>query len=128
MLNRMKPNPENFGPGVRRLNPHLFDEQDIRVENSGSVAVVERTARNGALAASKEKKPSTGRVLVRITSRRKRLIDPDNISAKGIIDCCRYAGILADDTAEHVCLETRQEKIAKGEREETLIEIFEVTP
>ena len=93
--------------------------------NCGTPAVVERAPEPRPLAASEDARAIAGRVLIRITSRRRRLIDPDNVSAKAVIDCLRYAGILADDTAEHVSLETRQEKVGKGEREETLIEIYE---
>ncbi len=95
--------------------------------NTRPPAVVERAPEPRPLAAREEAGAISGRVLIRITSRRRRLIDPDNLSPKAYIDCLRYAGILADDTAEQVSLETRQEKVGKDEIEETVIEIYEQT-
>lgn len=115
------------------MNPHELKRRfpnaspSFLAKNSGAVAVVERALEDWPLAACEDAKPIAGRVLVRFTSRRRRLIDPDNISVKASLDCLRRAGILANDTAEHVSLETRQEKVGKGEREETVVEIFEMT-
>lgn len=61
---------------------------------------------------------------VRIESIRKRLLDPDNLCPKYHIDCLRYAGVLPDDTAEAVRIETVQRKPRKGEEEGTLIHVW----
>lgn len=95
-------------------------------QNSGAAAVMERPARDAALEDCEDARPIQGRVLIRFTSRRRRLIDPDNLCVKATLDCLRYSGILADDTSEHISLETRQEKVGKGEQEETVIEIFQL--
>ena len=108
---------------LKRLFPNA--SAGFLAANTRPAAVVERAPEPRPLAASEEAGAITGRVLIRITSRRRRLIDPDNLSPKAYIDCLRYAGILADDTAEQVSLETRQEKVGKDEIEETLIEIYE---
>jgi hypothetical protein len=81
-----------------------------------------RSVRNEPLAKGGGKKENTGRIHIRLSARRKRLIDPDNLVFKYFIDCLRYAGAIPDDRAEDVTIEARQEK-TRGE-EETLIELF----
>jgi hypothetical protein len=81
-----------------------------------------RSICNEPLAKGGSKKENTGRIHIRLTARRKRLIDPDNLIFKYFIDCLRYAGAIPDDRAEDVTIEARQEK-TRGQ-EETLIELF----
>ena len=81
-----------------------------------------RLVRNESLAAAGGKKENTGRIHIRLTARRKRLIDPDNLVFKYFIDCLRYAGAIPDDRAEDVTIETKQEKTRQ--KEETIIELF----
>ena len=80
---------------------------------------------HGALGPTKGEKTYTGRILVRITVFRKRLVDPCNAGQKYLVDCLRYSGILVDDREKDIALEIRQEK-TRGE-EETLIELFRDT-
>ena len=75
------------------------------------------------LAAAQREASDPSRVHVRITSRRARLIDPDNLCPKYFIDCLRYAGAIKDDTAKDITVETRQEKVSKAE-EETIVEVI----
>lgn len=88
--------------------------------DSGPSPALERGAGDEPLAACQIQKEGAGRVHVRITSRRKRLSDPDGLCAKYFLDCCRYCGWIADDSAAHITLETTQEK---SKVEETIIEI-----
>ena len=81
-----------------------------------------RSVRNEPLAKVGSKKENTGRIHIRLTARRKRLIDPDNLVFKYFIDCLRYAGAIPDDRAEDVTIEARQEKTRQ--KEETIIELF----
>ena len=81
-----------------------------------------RAIRNEPLAKTGRKKENTGRIHIRLTARRKRLIDPDNLVFKYFIDCLRYAGAIPDDRAEDVTIETKQEKTRQ--KEETIIELF----
>jgi hypothetical protein len=81
-----------------------------------------RSVRNEPLAKTSGKKENTGRIHIRLTARRKRLIDPDNLVFKYFIDCLRYAGAIPDDRAEDVTIETKQEKTRQ--KEETIIELF----
>lgn len=68
-----------------------------------------------------------GRVLIRITSVRKRLIDPDNLVPKYFVDCCKYAGLVRGDSASEVEILTTQRLPAQGEEEHTLIDISPIT-
>ena len=81
-----------------------------------------RPVRNEPLAKGECKKENTGRIHIRLTARRKRLIDPDNLIFKYHIDCLRYAGAIPDDREGDVTIETHQEKTLG--QEETLIELF----
>lgn len=78
------------------------------------------------LAAVQGEKSDSGRVHVRVISRRVRLIDPDNLCPKYFIDCLRYAKIIQDDTADKITLEVSQEKVSDGEQE-TIIEVTKGT-
>ena len=117
---------------IRRLFPHASqslitaNEQDYGkpyIESDGQIAKLERTACDESLAASKGKKEASGRVHFKFVSVRKRLIDPDNVSVKWLLDCCRRIGLVAGDEHDKVTIETAQRKAEKGEAEHTLIEI-----
>ena len=58
---------------------------------------------------------------IHIHSKRKRLADPDGISAKAVIDGLCKAGILADDSAKYIKSVTFSQE--KADKEETIIEI-----
>ena len=91
--------------------------------------VVECPAGDGALGPRQGKGNDPERILVRVTSFRRRLLDEDNLAEKFHVDCCRYAGLIPSDTPECARIEVRQEKVGKGECEETVVEIFqEVKP
>lgn len=61
------------------------------------------------------KEKSQGRSRVVIESRRSRLCDPDNLYVKAILDAIRYAGLIADDSPEHIELTVKQTKVPKDE-------------
>jgi hypothetical protein len=63
------------------------------------------------------------RFSVRVTSYRRRLIDPDNLCPKFFIDCLRYCGAIPDDRAQDITLEVRQEKVKRKQDERTEIEV-----
>lgn len=63
------------------------------------------------------------RILVRITSVRKRLLDEDRICEVFLVDCLRYAGIIPNDSPDVTHIITTQRKVSEGEQEHTLIEI-----
>lgn len=87
---------------------------------------MERAARPRPLAAGEAQKPDSGKFLVRVTSRRRRLLDEDNLAEKFHVDCCRYAGLIPSDAPECARIEVRQEKVGKTEREETRVEVIKL--
>lgn len=93
-------------------------------ESSRQGSELEPAIGSPALPAVKAKALHPGRVHIRITSVRKRLCDPDNLAVKWHLDCLRYCGAIRDDTPEEITLETTQRKAKKGEREETVIEVY----
>jgi len=88
----------------------------------------QRRARARPLAAPKTEAGDTRFFVVRFTSVRSRLADPDNLVEKWHIDALRYAGILPDDNAATIRLETSQRKTREGEEEHTQIEVEITTP
>lgn len=85
----------------------------------------QRTVCDEPLATTQGEAKGSGRVHVRVTSFRSRLIDPDNIAAKYLVDCCRYAGLIVDDTAAQIEYSCSQIKCKKGE-EKTVITIGKI--
>jgi hypothetical protein len=66
----------------------------------------------------------TARLVVRIVSLRRRLLDPDNLCPKYFIDGLRYSGLIPGDRPQDIILEVRQEKVSSKENERTEIEIL----
>jgi hypothetical protein len=96
---------------------------DNQTHRAGKTAKLERNSGNGSLAKSEAEKGNSERVLVRVTSVRKRLIDEDNLAEKYHVDCCRYAGLIHGDEPSKTKIEVCQRKAAKDEAEHTIIEI-----
>lgn len=124
------------GNDIRRLFPNasaglLAANTELPViTKEGTIQVAalraefERDSRDATLGAGEAKGGDSSRVLVRVTSIRRRLIDEDNLCEKYAVDCCRYAGLLHGDGPGQTKIEVRQRKAGKGEEEATLIEIF----
>lgn len=66
---------------------------------------------------------SPSRIAVRFISRRVRLLDPDNLTPKYVLDGLRYSGLIYDDRATDITFSCEQEKVAHRAEEETVIEI-----
>lgn len=109
---------------LRRLFPNA--SPDCLAENTRQDAELERDTSNAPLEAVEGQKGAAGRLLIRFVSVRKRLLDPDNLSEKWLLDCLRNCGAIEGDEPEEISLETGQRKVEKGEAEFTLIEIFEL--
>ena len=60
---------------------------------------------------------------IRITSKRCRLLDPDNLCVKYIIDALRYCQVIKDDTTKEIEVFIKQEKVKKRKEEKTIIEV-----
>ena len=86
-----------------------------------SAALVESVASHEPLATPRLAQFST-RVCIHVHSIRKRLCDPDGISAKYAIDAIARSGLLRDDSSKEVKEVTfSQRKTVKGEAEQTII-------
>jgi hypothetical protein len=83
--------------------------------------LLERNPCTGTLAKDEEQEGRASRVHLRIVSIRKRLLDPDNLSVKWLIDCLRYSKIIRGDEPDKITLQVEQRKCAKGEAEATEI-------
>ena len=115
----------------------MWTEAQIR-EHNRRVAAAEAAAR-GYLSDAKlepDKAPtlerpapraasSLGKVAVSFTGRRCRLLDPDNFAAscKDLLDGLKHAGLIPDDTPDHIRLTTQQEKVSGEGQEMTIIEV-----
>lgn len=95
-------------------------------KGAGQAAELESNSEHGAIHPRQVQDRHPAQFLVCITSVRQRLLDEDNLCEKYHVDCCRYAGLIPDDSPQSVKIETRQRKAEKGESEHTLIEIFEI--
>ncbi len=103
-----------------------FIRANLDADDSGAVAKLEPDSSNATLDAEKVQRPIGERFFVRVTSRRKRLLDEDNLCEKYHVDLCRYAKMLPDDAPDKLKIEVAQIKCAKGEPEETVIEIYQL--
>ena len=86
----------------------------------------EPVVRHESLGAATREEAHATRLRVRIISRRRRLLDPDNLTGgcKYFLDCCRYAGLIPDDRPQDITLEVTQEKVRVPAEEVTIIEIL----
>jgi hypothetical protein len=111
---------------ISRLFPNA--SPDVLARNSRTPTKLERCVGDAPLEAGEVQDGTGGRVLIRVTSIRKRLLDEDNLCEKYHVDLCRYAGILSGDEAGKTKIEVRQVKAGKEEQERTLIEVFSLQP
>lgn len=111
---------------LRSLFPNA--SPDLLRRNSGQAAKLERDPRDGAVGKVQVQERVGGRVLVRVTAYRNRLLDEDNLCEKYHVDLCRYAGIISGDEAGKTKIETGQVKTVHGEKERVLIEVFQLPP
>jgi len=88
-----------------------------------SRAKPQRDLQNEPLAAPQGAGQDAGRVSVRYTCYRCRLIDPENVFTKWWGDCLRYAGFLKDDREQDIELTVRQVKVKTKAEERTEIEV-----
>ena len=105
------------------IQANLQDYGQAHVDNSRTTAPLECNPSDAPLETKEVQGRADGRFLVSVTSVRKRLADEDGLCEKYVLDCCRYAGLIPDDSPELCKVETRQRKTAKGEAEHTIIEI-----
>ena len=104
-----------------------FIKANLQIDYRRSAPVMERDSGNATLAEDQSKEGAARKLAIRFVSVRKRLLDPDKLSVKWLLDACRYARIIRGDEPEKITLEVTQRKCAKGEREHTIIEIVQTT-
>jgi hypothetical protein len=97
-----------------------------QTEDRPKSAIPQSPVRHEPVAAPEGTRPDKDRFLVRIVSRRTRLLDPDNLigGCKYFIDTARYAGLIPNDSPEDIRLEITQEKVKHRPEECTFIEIL----
>ncbi len=107
---------------VKALFPRA--SQDFLAINSESLDSEPKSPiRDESLAAPKGKEENSKRRILRYTSYRCRLTDPDNICPKYFTDALRYCGAIPNDTLQDIELQIRQKKVAHRSQEKTLIEL-----
>lgn len=94
-----------------------------RVNHQVPDTIVECPFRSQPLGEEEGEGESPGRIAVRFISRRVRLLDPDNLTPKYVLDGLRYSGLIYDDRATDITFSCEQEKVAHRAEEETIISI-----
>jgi len=115
---------------IKKLYPRAseaFIRANLDAGDTGPDAVVERPAIHEPLAANQGEEGATGKLFIRFVSVRKRLLDPDNLAEKWLLDCLRYCRAIHGDEPEKISIETTQRKAAKGETEHTEIAVWSVS-
>ena len=92
-----------------------------KADGEASGPVAEPALCNEPVAKARGEKGDAVRVHVRVVSFRRKLCDPDNLCPKYFIDCLRSAGLIRDDSPEHITLEVAQEKVRAKTDERTEI-------
>jgi len=92
-----------------------------RIEAPGSF--VEPAVVNEPLGTNQGEASHSGRLVVRVESFRRRLLDEDNLAIKWAVDALRYAGIIPDDSPDKVSIKACQQKVKTKEEERTEITI-----
>lgn len=74
---------------------------------------------------SQKWQPHTSKVNISIIAHLKRPIDPDNVSAKLLIDGLKLCGLIKDDTLNEI--ESVTTRVVKSKNDYTVIEIYETS-
>lgn len=100
-------------------------EYDLyKARTKKSCAKPKRDTSSKQVAKAEIKKEDTSRSIVRITSYRTRLLDPDNAFGKWHVDGLRYGGCIVDDSTQDIELYITQVKVSTKKEERTEIEII----
>jgi len=113
---------------LKRIFPNASDEfyrknSDDNCDAPG--AEPEQAIRDEPLAETPREANNSPRFVVSITSRRRRLLDPDNLvgGVKYFVDGLRYASLIPGDSPDCIELYVRQIKVSTRKEERTEIEI-----
>lgn len=100
-------------------------DHDLHPLDTTSSPVTEPAVCNEPVAAQAREASHSTRFRIRVESRRRRLIDPDNLCPKYLIDCLRYAEVIPDDSARYVEVQTTQTRVQTKAEEGTQVTITE---
>ena len=103
-----------------------FIRANLSAPDPGPITKLERDPGHGSLATCQVQKAHPGRVLVRVESVRKRLLDEDNCAGKFHVDALRYLGVIQNDDPSKAKIETTQRKAEKGEEEHINITVWPI--
>ncbi len=101
-----------------------FIRANLSVGDTRKTPLVESNPRHAPLEAKEVQGSTRPRILIRVLSIRKRLLDTDNLCAKYAVDQLRYHQFILNDSPELTTIETTQRKCLKDEAEHTEITIF----
>lgn len=104
-----------------------FIRANLSPDDSGTPAKLESNLGNAPLGTKEIQRPDRQRFRVCIRSRRKRLIDQDNLCEKYLVDLLRYSGTIPDDSPDQCEIEVSQSKCKKGELEKIEIEVTAIS-
>ena len=99
---------------------------DFLNHSAGQASELERHTGDAALQPPFPKEAPVQRVLIVLTSHRRRLLDQDNLCSKYLVDLCRYAGIISSDAPGSAEIKIAQEKVGPKEPERVVIDIYAV--
>lgn len=107
---------------LKKLFPNA-SRDTVALNGEPSSPITEWVAGEEPLVTYEREAENSGRIVLRYTSYRCRLLDEDNWCTKYFTDALRYCGALPDDTPDKVTISVRQEKVAHRSEEKTVIEI-----
>lgn len=110
----------------QQYEQYLARQANSEARHTRQTAKLESGLRDASLGTEQVQEKSRDRVLVRVESIRKRLLDEDNLCEKFHVDLCRYAGIISCDSPDKFKIEVGQRKTEKGELERTEITITRI--
>ena len=114
---------------LRPIRQPTFQNERTNLQNHVALPDTKQRERAQALASGGEgKTPRPGLRHCRFTLRRLKLLDVDAkyASVKDLLDCLTIAGVIRGDREGEITLEVVQEKVKKGDVEQTVIEVFDL--
>jgi len=100
-----------------------YELRKTQLANKHQIAKPELPLPSEPLRAPQDQARDAVRFLVCIESRRRKLLDPDNLCAKYVLDCCRYAGLIPDDRPQDIEFKCFQTQVETEEEECTIVTI-----
>lgn len=99
----------------------MANETEDRCPSCG--ALIERPSGTIQIQGAEREEENSERVLVSITSYRRKLLDRGNLCAKYFVDALRYSRLIRDDTEAEIIEKVQQIKVVSKLDERTEIEI-----